>query len=410
MKESLFLVGIATSTITNTLESCKELNLDVIIVDTQEMFETHEKLVPETITKDYVDISNYNDLLACFEKHNSKTNIRYIFSFREVALLSVSKIAEKYALFGVKEDVVRLTIDKNRTRKILRKAGLDQTDFEMCKTLEEAQAFFHKHNKKIVLKPNNLAGSVGVKVIEKDTDLKEYFEIVQTLSNTGEVLLEQYIDGKEYSIEMLVFDKNVHIIGITEKFLFKDTVVESGHVVPAPQSEMILNSYQGKIEKIVDVLGIEFGPAFLEVKINHLGLFIIEAHTRYSGDKIVELIQYAFKKDIVRPIFDYLVHKKTYTDQLNCSDYYSIQYFSCPEEPIKNIIGVDSIVNLPEIVTISNRICLNVINDKIDNSNNRKFFVLFHCSSYISVQQIVDKVIETVILEMEDGSVRRLSR
>lgn len=408
MKESLFLVGIATSTITNTLESCKELNLDVILVDTQEMFETHDQLVSETVTRDYVDISNYDDLLACFKKHNLKSNIRYIFSFREVALLSVSIIAGKYGLFGVNENVVRLTIDKNRTRKVLCEAGLDNTDFKMCQTFKEAQDFFHKHNKKIVLKPNNLAGSVGVKVIEKDAELKEYFEEVQKLSSTGEVLLEQYLDGKEYSIEMLVFDKKIQVVGITEKFLFEETVVESGHIVPAPQSEMILNKYQQKIQKIIDTLGIEFGPAFLEVKINHLGLFLIEAHTRYSGDKIVDLVQYAFKTDIVRPIFDYLVNKKIYKAELNYSDYYSIQYFSCPEERINRITGIDIITKFPGIIQISNQIDLNAVNTKIENSNNRKFFVLFYSSSYTYIQQLVDKIIATVNLEMEDGSVRKL--
>jgi len=76
-------------------------------------------------------------------------------------------------------------------------------------------------------------GSRGVTQISKESELEAAFVRAQTLSRNGEVLVEEFADGPEFSIEALTWNGRTEIIAITDKITTGSPYwVEMGHTQP----------------------------------------------------------------------------------------------------------------------------------------------------------------------------------
>ena len=110
-------------------------------------------------------------------------------------------------------------------------------------------------------------------------------------SKLGTVLVEEYIEGPEYSIEGLHYDGKAEVIQFTEKKTTEFPYnVELGHKQPAnltePQKESILEI----VNKIGKVMLFENCPSHTEMKINERGIFVIETSPRLGGDYITSTL------------------------------------------------------------------------------------------------------------------------
>jgi len=86
----------------------------------------------------------------------------------------------------------------------------------------------------IVLKPKDATSSQGVFRVENFEEIKKYESITRTFSRNGELIIEEFLDGPEYSIEAITYHGQTNIIQYTKKFItpFPHTV-EMAHLQPA---------------------------------------------------------------------------------------------------------------------------------------------------------------------------------
>ena len=74
--------------------------------------------------------------------------------------------------------------------------------------------------KKFVIKPNRSGSSFGIKIIknQKDFDIliSNLEEFKGKLNNHKEILIEEYISGKELTVSTIKLDKKIHALAVTE--------------------------------------------------------------------------------------------------------------------------------------------------------------------------------------------------
>ena len=74
--------------------------------------------------------------------------------------------------------------------------------------------------KKFVIKPNRSGSSFGIKIIknqkEFDILISNIEEFKKELNNHKEILIEEYISGKELTVSTIKLDKKIHALAVTE--------------------------------------------------------------------------------------------------------------------------------------------------------------------------------------------------
>ncbi len=121
-----------------------------------------------------------------------------------------------------------------------------------------------------------------------------------TLYAVGDFLMEQYIDGPEYSIEGFSFGGRHIVVAITEKLTVGEHFVELGHAQPARLDPADEERIVEAVAAFLDAIGIADGPSHTELRLSSRGPLIIEGHNRLGGDHIPDLVQAAYGIDLTR--------------------------------------------------------------------------------------------------------------
>ena len=102
------------------------------------------------------------------------------------------------------------------------------------------------------------------------------------------VIVEEYLDGPEVSVEVMVVDGIIHILQITDKITTgAPHFVETAHLQPAPLSDETKQKVRNIVEHALDSLYLKEGASHTEVKIDEAGnIRIIEIGGRMGGDCI----------------------------------------------------------------------------------------------------------------------------
>lgn len=139
----------------------------------------------------------------------------------------------------------------------------------------------------IVIKPITGGGKIGVTMIENETQLDEALSYAFSNDRGKGILVEEFINGKEYSVETLSFHGEHTVIQITDKISSGPPhCVELGHSQPADISDTLWMRIIDSVKTLFDAIGFENGPLHTEIKINNEGIYLIEVNGRPGGDFI----------------------------------------------------------------------------------------------------------------------------
>lgn len=236
------------------------------------------------ICKDYVD---HFIPISVFETDKivescKKNNIEGIVSnASEMLTPIVSYIAEKLNLICTPFHVIKNIQDKEYVRQITNNIkGIGVVSYKSGKLYD----IINKMQVPFVLKPCKGAAKKGVNFIQ---DKNDKIQIPEDIENNL-FLAEQYIDGREYSVESLSY-KGIHkIIQITEKISSgAPHFVELEHHQPANLSKNLMSKINILIPEILSSLNFTNGASHIEIKITDNGeIYLIEVNPRGGGDFI----------------------------------------------------------------------------------------------------------------------------
>ena len=187
---------------------------------------------------------------------------------------------------------VQLVHDKQAMRARLRETGVDTTASAVVPDLADLTAFVDEHGFPCVVKPVAGSGSAGVAVVRDQGSLASAFERAsgrfEGLPYAG-VLVEQFHEGPQFSVEAFSERGEHQVVAITRKFSDPTNFVELGHVAPADLTSQDQKEVQYFVDRVLDALGVEFGATHTEIVLGDAGPRVIETHIRMGGDEIPAL-------------------------------------------------------------------------------------------------------------------------
>jgi len=203
----------------------------------------------------------------------------------DLANITVGYLAEQLGLCANNAACVQATTNKAVMRNKLKKGGVAGPDFWILDATN-AMTFKATVPYPLIVKPTDRSGSRGVRRVENNQELESGIQDALAHSFEKRVIIEEWVDGQEYSCECISWEGKHHCLAITKKYTTgSPEYVEIGH----------LESIDLKCEKLIvqevfralDNLGICWGASHTEFKVNADGqIHLIEVGSRMGGDCI----------------------------------------------------------------------------------------------------------------------------
>lgn len=183
----------------------------------------------------------------------------------------------------------RIAMDKNKTKRICINNNIPTPDWTYLdlKSLKvdevDADRIINKFDGSYVVKPSNEGSSFGLKIIKDDFSKDGLIRAIKNVSLlSNEIIVEQYIEGRELTVSLLG-DKVLPIIEIIPKgsyydFSSKYIKGESKYIVPAILSENIDASIREYALKLHKKIGCKTYSR-IDIILNKNNIYILEINT-----------------------------------------------------------------------------------------------------------------------------------
>ena len=150
----------------------------------------------------------------------------------------------------------------------------------------------------VVIKPIDQSGSMHVSKVNNTNELLTTYHTLSADPWTemgkgiGSVaLVEEYVNGEEFSVEGYVDSGGIHIISVTKKILGEEPFfVEMGHIVPANLDSDTKENIAKYVNEVIHAVKLTMGVFHCEIRIDKNGPVLMEIAGRLPGDKICNLI------------------------------------------------------------------------------------------------------------------------
>lgn len=223
----------------------------------------------------------------------------------DLAMLTVNYVADALGLPGNSLDATRKSTNKHLMRRAFEQ-GADPSPRSVLVT-DETDLSALSLSYPVIVKPTDRSGSRGIYKLESAGNLADAVRAAMAEGFEKKVLIEEFAQGQEYSVEYISFAGKHHFLALT----LKDTTgaprfIETGHMQPAPVDDETLQRVKAVIAHALDSLGITTGASHSEIKIDDKGdIRIIEIGGRMGGDCIgSDLVHYSTGYDFVKMVID----------------------------------------------------------------------------------------------------------
>ena len=151
---------------------------------------------------------------------------------------SVAFTCEKLGLNGISYETAVRATDKGKMIRSFEEDGVEHPWYVMIPDLQELHSVREKVSYPCISKPVDNAGSRGVMLIREESELENAITYSSRNGRSGSVIVEEYLQGKEVSVEIMVIDGEVHVLQVTDKLTTgAPHFVEMGHSQPSRLGE-----------------------------------------------------------------------------------------------------------------------------------------------------------------------------
>lgn len=397
MSKAVLIFGAGLNQIT-LIEAANELGLISVVLD------PNEDAPGRNLASSFFCVAgnDYEKTKSIALKHNVSAIVT---SQMEKPMRLMARLAQELELLFHTPEVTEKSLDK-----WLMKEALNSHDVPCArgKLFSSNQIIEKKHLDDfiypLIIKPKDATSSQGVFKIVNYEEVKIHRKTTESFSINGSVIIEEFLDGPELSVESITYQGQTNIVQYTEKFItpFPYTV-EMAHLQPAPLTTNEMRRIDEVVIAAIKAIGIDNSASHAEVKLTKDGPKIIEIGARLGGDYIssyltlhscgVNMDKAAIRVALgLKPDLRKLANKFSY-----------IKYFKLPAgKRVKEVNDWKEILNEPGVVFANITFKPGDEIPHITESSKRPGFVVVEGESRSQVMQLghecANRIIEKISL------------
>ncbi len=265
--------------------SAKELGFNVIVIDADK----NAVAIPLADEFFQIDLKDRQGILKlCKEIQKREGGLCGVFTAGTDFSASVSYVCQELGLPSHSFLAARNASIKTQMRSCFEKSGVPSPAFMKIQKDQLSSDLFEKALKNMslpfVVKPVDNMGARGCRMIRSQ---KEFFPSVKTAlecSRTGNAILEEYMEGPEFSIDALIYQGKFIVTGFAIRHIkYQPYFIETGHTMPALLDKKMHDQLISVFALGAKAEGLSCGAAKADIKYTEKGPMIGEIAGRLSG-------------------------------------------------------------------------------------------------------------------------------
>ena len=264
--------------------SAKELGYRVCLVDAD------DKAIAISKADEFrkIDLKDKEGILQYAKSLQNGSGLATVFTAGTDFSASVSYVCQKLNLPSHTFDAALNASIKTRMRKCFSDANvpspkffnIDKDNFTQDKLKEISSLIGFP----LVVKPVDNMGARGCRMVRSLKEFEPAVKIAIEVSRSGNAIVEEYMDGPEYSIDALVYNGTFTVTGFALRHIkYPPYFIETGHTMPAELDKSVHNQLISVFALGAKALGLEKGAAKADIKFTKNGPMIGEIAGRLSG-------------------------------------------------------------------------------------------------------------------------------
>jgi len=295
------------------IQRLKKLDLNLVALN-------KEKNWAESYVDHWIIANTYNHdesirAVQNFFKSNPEIKIDGVLTFWEDDVLLTAKLVDKFGFIGIPFAIAKQARNKYLFREFCKNNGINTPQHLMIKNAAELKNVCRKLKFPMVIKPAYGSSSAYVIKVNNREELRDTYHYIKknistesetALSDGLDIFVEEFLDGDEVDIDILLQNGKIKFYSIADNFDKSkgQFFVDSGQAMPSTLPEKNQKDLVNMAEDALEKLGIQNGCIHFEAKSTQAGPFPIEVNLRMGGDYVysynkgawnIDLIEYAAK-------------------------------------------------------------------------------------------------------------------
>ena len=217
-------------------------------------------------------------------KQNELTPINAVLTVGTDASMTVAAVANALKLPGIKFEDAEAATNKIKMRMRFKEYDVPSPNFLPVWSLRDAKKACKILQFPVVIKPSDNMGGRGVMRIDNLNQLADAFQFAKSASPSGELIIEENMEGPELSIDAIIYNGEITFTGIADRIIeYPPYFVETGHNMPSNLPQDTIIEACEVMKQGIRALGITIGAAKGDIKITEKGPMIGELAARLSG-------------------------------------------------------------------------------------------------------------------------------
>lgn len=328
----------------------------------------------------------------------------------EYATPFAARLAERYAVPGAGTTAAQILRDKALLREVTTAAGIHNPEWRAVDSPEQVRRFMAAHPGPVVLKPANRQASVGTKILQGPDGVDRAWDecvrqdegaMVPDRPVPVRMLVERYVHGHEYSVEMLVHEGEPLFTNITDKLLYPGArPIELGHLVPADLPDGLARLLRDGTADVLRVVGFGSGIVHCEWIVRDDVLYLVECAGRFAGDGIVELIERAYPVELAKAYYTVMRGERPPPLPERAAGAAAVRFLQVEAGTVTAVSGVAAAAALPGVVHASVTVGPGDTVPKLRSSWDRIGSVMTCAATSGAAMKLAEQAVEHIRVEV----------
>lgn len=324
----------------------------------------------------------------------------------EVAMNVMGRINDELGLCGISKEIAIRATNKHLMREAFEAYGAPSPKSILTKNGEDAwNIFCSELDVNAILKPSRNSGSRGIAKVEKGITKEEFVSLYQRAldeSRDHQVLIEQFIEGPEFSVEVIVWKGTPYVLAVTDKKTTEAPYfVELGHNQPSVYSEEIQEKLKAGAIAGCKALGLTFCAAHCELKVQNGEAYLMEIGARMGGDFIsTELTHLSSGIDMIAAAINVVLGVEPDLNLVEKKQCVCIRYFTPTPGKVRAIENEEAL-NRTDVYDAEIYVKPGDVVCEVKSSLDRSGHVIVTAQSSTEAIKLADDLVESVRIVTE---------
>lgn len=242
----------------------------------------------------------------------------------------------------------------------------------------------------LIVKPVDAYSSRGVCKVYNEDELAKAFDIAKAISREKNVIVEEFVEGEELTIDVYVENGQAHILGISNS----DKIGEDGKFVihrtryPAMISDEIRDAVERAASNIARAFKLENSPMLVQLISDGKRISVIEFCARTGGGVKFRLIEKVSGFNVVNAVVDLTLGKKPHYEPQDIKQKYIInEFLYCYPGEFDHLEGFEELLSEGIITEYSQFKSKGAVMNQINSSGDRVAYFTIEEESYEEAQR-----------------------